>query len=150
MSAPIALAGPDDLDRVAGMVAAFAEATGQGGEGAPDWHAAVRPLLDGSPHGAVYLIGPARAPVGFLSLAFGWSLLRGGIAARIDALYVRSAVRRRGMAGGALTALAPALGRGGIVALGVEGIDDAGLERLFTRAGMRPSGTARRMDRALA
>jgi hypothetical protein len=54
------------------------------------------------------------------------------------------------MAGGALLSLAPALARGGVVAIGVDGVGDAGLRRLFKRAGLHVAGEGARMVRPLS
>ncbi len=132
------MAGPDDLDLLGRMfVAAHAERQGEVDGAALT--AGIAPLLDGSPHGAIWLIGPPRSPVGHVAVSFGWSIDRGGIEARVIDLHVRAAVRRRGMAGGALSALAPALLRdGGVTAIAAYTGGDEALRRLFRRAGFRP------------
>ena len=53
------------------MVAAFHAEAGIAQDDAGR-RAALAPLLEGSPYGAVYLIGPARAPVGYLAVCFTW------------------------------------------------------------------------------
>ncbi|WP_372892683.1 GNAT family N-acetyltransferase [Rhodosalinus sp.] len=134
MSAALHLARPGDLERLLPMVAAMhAEAgTAQDDDGR---RAALAPLLEGSPHGAVYLIGPRGAPIGYLVVTFGWSVAYGGLDAVIDEIYVRRAVRGRGIAADALDALARALRDAGVVALHLE-VDsaNAAAQRLYTRA----------------
>ena len=46
-----------------------------------------------------------RAPVGFVALTFGWSLALGGLDGLIDAIYIRSGVRGRGIGTEILSAL---------------------------------------------
>ena len=57
------LATPEDLEKLLPLVTGFhAE---MGFETTPEHqHEAIAPLLEGSPHGAIWLIGPRRAPVG--------------------------------------------------------------------------------------
>ena len=106
---------------------------------APDARAAgLQPLLDGIPHGAAYLIGPARAPIGYVVVTFGWSIEFGGMDGFIDELYIRPGVRGRGIATEVLLALPRALGDAGVKALHLE--VDAGndvAQRLYGRAGFR-------------
>lgn len=149
MSAALHLARPGDLERLLPMVAAM-----HGEQGTPQdedgRRAALAPLLEGSPHGAVYLMGPRGAPIGYLVVTFGWSVAYGGLDAVIDEIYVRRAVRGRGIAADALDALARALRDAGLVALHLE-VDrenDAAL-RLYTRARFAPRERALRMTRPL-
>ena len=60
-------------------------------------HAALEPILDGSPHGAIWLIGPQMAPVGYIAVSFGWSIELGGLDGVVDEFWIREAVRGRGM-----------------------------------------------------
>ncbi|MFP4044654.1 MAG: N-acetyltransferase family protein [Rhodosalinus sp.] len=149
MSAALHLARPEDLERVLPLVAAMHQEQGL----APDdghRRAALAPLLEGSPHGAVYLIGPRGAPIGYLVVTFGWSVEFGGLDANVDELYVRRAVRGRGIAGDALDALARALREAGVRALHLE-IDreDAVARRLCTRAHFAPRDRCMLMSRKL-
>jgi len=82
--------------------------------------AALLPLLEGSPHGAVYLIGPGRAPIGYIAISFGWSLAFGGMQGAIDEIYIRPAVRGRGIGSEVLLALPRALAGAGLRALHLE------------------------------
>ena len=137
MSAALTLAGPEHFARLDPLVTAFhAE---EGIEMAPDARAAgLQPLLDGIPHGAAYLIGPARAPIGYVVVTFGWSIEFGGMDGFIDELYIRPGVRGRGIATEVLLALPRALGDAGVKALHLE--VDAGndvAQRLYGRAGFR-------------
>lgn len=116
MSAALHLARPEDLERLIALVKGFDEESGLARD-EEQRHAALAPLLDGLPHGAIYLIGPARAPMGYVVINFGWSLERGGLDGRIDQIYLRRAVRRRGIATEVLTSLPTALADAGVKAL---------------------------------
>ena len=83
-------------------------------------HAAILPLLEGSPHGAIYLIGPARAPIGYVIVTFGWSVEFGGMDGFIDELYIRPGVRSRGIGSEILHSLPKALAGAGLKALHLE------------------------------
>ena len=101
-------------------------------------HAALAPLLDGSPYGMAYLLGPARAPVGYVVVTLGWSLELGGQEAFIDEIFIRPSVRGRGLAGEALLAIGRALGQAGVRAIHLEVLrDDPGHHRLYEKAGFR-------------
>lgn len=115
----LTLARPDDLDRLLPLVVAHEEEAGRMADAAA-LGAALRPVLEGSPHGAAYLIGPPRAPIGFVLLSFGWSVAAGGLVGRIDALHIRPAVRGRGIGGEVLVSLPRALAGAGLRALDIE------------------------------
>jgi len=70
MSAALHLAKPDDLAVLQKLVASFhnqenIEQTDR------ERGAALLPLLDGTPHGAAYLIGPRKGAVGYIIISFG-------------------------------------------------------------------------------
>ncbi|EBA07354.1 GNAT family N-acetyltransferase [Sagittula stellata] len=113
------LATADDLPKLLPMVAGF-HAEMEFGTDAEHHRAAIQPLLDGSPHGAIWLIGPRRAPVGYIAITFGWSLEFGGLDAIVDEIYIRPAVRGRGMGGEAVHGIAMALKDAGVRALHLE------------------------------
>ena len=141
MSHLLHLAGPSDLERVLPMVARFHEETGIESDAAHR-EAAVRPLLEGSPIGAIWFIGPKMAPVGYLFVSFGWSLELGGMDGFIDELWIREKVRGRGMGSEALAALQEALREAGVRALHLEvGLENPRAEKLYQSAGFqkRPS-----------
>ncbi|MEM1352818.1 MAG: GNAT family N-acetyltransferase [Pseudomonadota bacterium] len=138
MSAALTLAGPEHLDRLDQLVAAFhAE---EGITLAPEKRrSGLQPLLEGIPHGAAYLIGPPRAPIGYLVITFGWSLEFGGLDGFIDEIYVRPGVRGRGIASETLQALPRALAGAGLKALHLEvGRAAEQTQRLYARAGFVP------------
>ena len=100
--------------------------------------AALAPLLEGSPHGVAYLIGPARAPIGYVVISFGWSLELGGMDGFVDELFIRPRVRGRGIASEVLRSLPKALSEVDMKAIHLEvdtGNDTA--QRLYTRTGFR-------------
>ncbi len=132
MSARLTLCGPDAYPRLEPMVAAF---HGEMGYDSTDEHrrGAILPLLDGSPYGAVYLIGPERAPVGYLVVTFSWSVEFGGMEALLDEIWIRPAVRGRGMAAEAVEALLKALRPAGIVAMSLEAEHGGKAARLYSR-----------------
>lgn len=131
------LATPADLDRLDPMVTAYHALEGIETT-AEQRRAALEPLLDGSPHGAVWMIGPRMSPVGYIAVSFGWSIELGGLDGIVDEFWIREKVRGRGMGSEALQALKKALEGAGVVALSLElahGNDKA--ERLYKRAGFR-------------
>ena len=137
MSAAIHLAKPEDLEKLDALVAAFHDENGI--SLAPEKRrAGLSPLLDGIPHGCAYLIGPPRAPIGYVIVSFGWSIEFGGLDGFIDELYVRPGVRRRGVAGEVLMALPRTLADAGMKAIHLE-VDAANqtAKRLYTRAGFK-------------
>lgn len=113
------LATEDDAPKLLPLVAAFHQEMGFATT-QEQQTAAVAPLLAGSPHGAIWLIGPRKAPVGYLTITFGWSLEFGGMDAFVDELFTRPAVRKRGMGSEALAGISKALGEGGVRALHLE------------------------------
>ncbi|WP_170432254.1 GNAT family N-acetyltransferase [Ruegeria arenilitoris] len=149
MSAALRLARPEDLDRLMGLVAAFhAEA---GIEQDPDLRrAALVPLLEGIPHGCVYLIGPARAPLGYVILTFGWSVEFGGMDGFVDEIYIRPAIRGRGIATEVLLALPKALAGAGLTALHLE-VDrtNEAAQKLYLRTGFKPRDRYMLMSKTL-
>ncbi len=135
MTQVLHLATTDDLDRLEKLVAAYHAHEGIETDEAHR-RAAIEPLLEGSPHGAVWLIGPQMAPVGYIAVSFGWSIELGGLDGVLDEFWIREKVRRRGMGTEALTALQKALRNAGVKALSLEvatGNDTA--TRLYERAG---------------
>lgn len=149
MSTRLHLAGPDDLDRLLKLTADFSEEMGM--ESDSDHRTkALMPLLEGSPHGAVYVIGPAKSPVGYVILSFGWSLEFGGMDGFVDELYIRPAVRGRGMASDVLYSLPKALKGAGLRALHLEvDREDEAAQRLYTRAHFTPRARFMLMSRTL-
>ena len=147
MSAALHLAGPEDLERLLPMVAACHEEDGRARDEAHR-RGGVQPLLDGSPLGAVYLIGPRKAPVGYIVVSFGWSLEFGGMDGCVDEFWIRPNVRGRGMGSEVLSALLPALEGAGLKALHLEaGGENPRARTLWTRHGFRLHEEYRLMTR---
>ncbi|MFK7937767.1 MAG: N-acetyltransferase family protein [Roseovarius sp.] len=115
----LTLAKPDDIDRITRLVADF-----HAEEGITQDHEtrqqALSPLLEGSPHGAIYIIGPSRAPIGYAIISFGWSIELGGLDGFLDEIYIRPAVRGRGIGTEVLLSLPKALSGVGLRALHLE------------------------------
>ena len=134
MAARLTLCGPGALDRLDPMVAAFhAE---MGFDSTPEMRAAgLAPLLEGSPYGAAYLIGPERAPVGYLVVMFSWSIEFGGLDTMLDEIWIRPAVRGRGMASEAVEALARTLRSAGATAISLEAEHGSAAARFYARLG---------------
>ncbi|MGB1034229.1 MAG: GNAT family N-acetyltransferase [Paracoccaceae bacterium] len=132
------LAKPDDLERLLPLVEAF---HAESGFDSTEEHraTAVSPLLNGSPYGAIWIIGPRKSPVGYIAVTMGWSLEFGGLDAIVDEFYVRPAVRGRGMGGEALRSLAKALAGGDVRALHLEADKSRmDLVRFYKRCGFLP------------
>lgn len=135
MSAALTLGGPDHLEKLLSLVASFHAEEGINSSEEMR-RAGVAPLLDGIPHGCAYLIGPPRAPIGYIVITFGWSVEFGGLDAIIDELYIRPGVRGRGIASEALIALPRALAGAGLRAIHLE-VDKTNEKalKLYRRAG---------------
>ncbi len=138
MSAALRLARPEDLDRLMGLVTAFHTEEGIA-QDADQTRNALAPLLEGIPHGCVYLIGPGRAPLGYIILTFGWSVEFGGMDGFVDEIYIRPAVRGRGIASEVLLDLPKALAGAGLTALHLE-VDrtNESAQKLYLRTGFKP------------
>jgi GNAT superfamily N-acetyltransferase len=139
MSHILHLAGTDDLDRLLPMIAAHHR---EDAIEVTDEHRreAVLPLLEGSPHGAIWFIGPRMSPVGYVAVSFGWSIEMGGMDGIVDEFWVRDKVRGRGMGGEALSVLLKSLKEAGLRALHLEVAEGSRAERLYTRSGFRRRG----------
>ena len=137
MSARLHLATADDLERLWPMVAAFhnSENVTQTDE---QRLGALSPILAGSPHGAIWLIGPRKAPVGYVMISFGWSIELGGLDGFVDEFYIREGVRGRGMGTEVLLALLRDLSASGLKALHLE-VDqtNTSAQKLYTKLGFR-------------
>ncbi len=137
MSAALTLANTEHFERLAALIDAFHEETGLTTT-AQSRADAIGPLLEGSPLGVAYLIGPPRAPIGYIVLSFGWSIEFGGMDGVIDEIYIRPGVRGRGIATEVLLTLPKALADAGLKALHLEvDIKDEDTQRLYQRSGFR-------------
>ncbi|WP_422049826.1 GNAT family N-acetyltransferase [Shimia sp.] len=135
MSGAVHLATEADFHRLDALVAAFHAEIHMASS--PEKRAdALVPLLNGSPYGSAYLIGPRRAPVGYLVVTFSWSVEFAGMDAAIDEFYIRPNVRGRGMASSALYNICEALENNGITAFHIEvDREDSSTQKLYERAG---------------
>ncbi len=137
MTARLHLAAEEDLPKLLPLVAAFHahEAIVSTEAQRED---AVLPLLQGSPHGAIWLIGPRRAPVGYIALSFGWSIRTGGMNATVDEFFVRESIRGRGMGTEVVSTLVPQLAQAGLTAMTLEiAPDNTRARRTYEARGFR-------------
>jgi len=150
VSSALTLAGPEHLKVLLPLVAAFHKE--EGITSTPeDRQAALQPLLEGIPHGAAYLIGPARSPIGYIVISFGWSVEFGGLDGLIDELYIRRAVRGRGIASSVLSNLPRALAGAGLKALHLEvATDNGAAANLYRKNGFEVRGGFHLMSRKLS
>lgn len=119
MNTAMHLAKAEDLERLLPLVAAF-HAEEEVPSDAEHRRRAVEPLLNGCPHGMVYLAGPRSAPVGYIIFCLGWSVELGGLDGFVDELYVRPGVRGRGIASDMLIKGAKMLAEAGVMSLTLE------------------------------
>lgn len=145
----LTIAGPDDLDRLMRLVGdCHAEQGIEQSEAAR--RAALRPLLEGSPHGVIYLMGPANAPIGYAVICFGWSIEFGGMDGFLDEIYIRPGVRGRGIGTDVLHALPKALARAGMKAIHLEvARDNPRARKLYEKLGFDPRDNYGLMSRRL-
>lgn len=135
MSAALTLATADHFERLLPLVTAFHTEAGIGTDETQRAEG-LRPLLEGCPLGVAYLIGPPRAPIGYIVVSFGWSLEFGGMDGFVDEIFVRPGVRGRGVASEVLLTLPRALADVGLKALHLEvNAQDTAARRLYKRAG---------------
>ena len=113
------LAKPEDIDRLLPLVTAFHAEEGVTQDD-DTRRSAILPLLEGSPHGAIYMVGPGRAPIGYIAISFGWSIEFAGMDGFIDEFYIRPGVRGRGIGSEVLRQLPKALSEAGMKVLHLE------------------------------
>lgn len=149
MSAALTLGKPEHLDKLVALVAAFHDEASIHSTDETR-RAGVAPLLDGVPHGCAYLIGPPKAPIGYVVICFGWSVEFAGLDAMIDELYIRPGVRGRGIATEALVALPRALSSFGLRAIHLEvDKDNPNAIKLYRRSGFEAREKYMLMSRTL-
>ena len=143
------LAKTKDLDQLLPLVRAFHE------ESAMDVLeeerlAGLKPLLEGSPYGAVWLLGPSRAPIGYIVVCFGWSVEFGGMDGFVDEIYIRESVRGRGIGTDVLINLPKELAQNGLKAMHLEVSRVAvRTQEAYKRAGFQPRSDYMLMTRRL-
>ncbi len=132
------IAKSEDFDRLLPLVSAFHTEAGITLDDTAR-RDAVMPLLDGSPHGVIYLIGPARAPIGYIAIGFGWSIEFAGMDGFIDEFYIRPGVRGRGIGSEVLLNLPKALANAGLKALHLEVLhSNERAQKLYQRRQFEP------------
>jgi diamine N-acetyltransferase len=129
-------AGPDDLERLTGLMTEFyadADFTLNPGRAA----AAFRPLLDGDDLGSVWLLRSEGTAVGYIAVTFCWSLEFGGRCAYVDDLFVRRDFRRHGLGTAALQRVRAECEALGVRAIHVEvGHDNDAAQSVYRAAGL--------------
>lgn len=137
MSAALHLAKPEDAGALLPMVASY-HALEEIASDEEHRAAALAPLLEGSPLGCVYLIGPRASPIGYIVISFGWSVELGGMDGFVDEFFIREGVRGRGVGSEVLLSLLPKLESAGLKALHLETSKDRPrLQRLYSKAGFK-------------
>jgi len=145
----LTLASMDDLERVLPLVAAF-HAEEDIEQDDATRRAALAPLLEGSPHGCVYLAGPTRAPIGYVIITFGWSIEFGGLDGFIDEIFIRPGVRGRGIGTEILVSLPKTLAAAGMKAIHLEvGLENASARRVYEKLRFEPRENYMLMTRKL-
>lgn len=116
MSTAIALATEADTGRVLSLMQRYHEEAGLPHD---DAHrlAAVAPILGGNPLAAIWLIGPARAPLGYVFVSFGWSVAHGGMVGWLEEAFIRPSVRSRGIGTEIVHIVALSLSKAGMKAM---------------------------------
>lgn len=137
MSASLHLATTEDAGKLLPMVAAYH--AHEGIESTEETRMeGIAPLLEGSPHGAIWLIGPRKSPVGYIAITFGWSIEMGGLDGFVDEFFIRESVRGRGMGSEVMVALLGELAKGGLKGLHLEvGPGNERARRIYKRLGFR-------------
>ena len=115
----IRLATFDDLPHLTPLVAAFHQEEGIVSDPKQRDRALI-PLLEGSPHGAVYMIGPRNSPMGYVVFSFIWSVEFGGLEAMVDEVYLRHNVRGKGIGKSILKRLFRTMATHGVHSLSLE------------------------------
>ena len=115
----IRLATFDDLPQLTPLVAAFHQEEGIVSDPKQRDRALI-PLLEGSPHGAVYMIGPRNSPMGYIVFSFIWSVEFGGLEAMVDEVYLRHNVRGKGIGKSILKRLFRTMAAHGVHSLSLE------------------------------
>ena len=149
MTAALTLAKPEHGDVLLPLVAAFHAEEGIEMSDAQRVDA-LGPLLQGSPLGVVYLIGPPKAPIGYTIVCFGWSIEFGGMDGFIDEIYIRPGVRGRGIASEVLRSLPKALAEVGMKAIHLEvNVENERAQKLYSRTGFKMRDQYKLMTRLL-
>ena len=115
----IRLATFDDLPHLTPLVAAFHQEEGIVSD-PKQRDLALIPLLEGSPYGAVYMIGPCNSPMGCVVFSFIWSVEFGGLEAMVDEVYLRHNVRGKGIGKSILKRLFRTMAAHGVHSLSLE------------------------------
>ena len=143
------LAEPSDMDKLLPLVERYhAFENIQTTEA--ERRAALEVLFSGEVQAAIWLIGPRRAPVGFIAFSFGFSIELGGRDAFVDEFYIRESVRGRGMGGQTMSTVVPMLREMGVKALHMEvDHENTGATKFYKKAGFEARSKYFLMTRTL-
>ena len=135
MAAVPTLAGINDLTQVALLLAAFHLEVSLN-TSVPHRKAATTKLLDGTPLGALYLIGPRAAPVGYITILHGFYIKFGGAYSFIDEFFIRPPIRSKGLGAESLLTICKLLYADGTRSVHLE-VTNANktAHRLYSRGG---------------
>lgn len=145
----LTLATAADIDRLLPMITAFHAETGIDSTETAR-RAALDLLFSGQVQAAAWLIGPPRAPVGYIVVSFGFSIELGGRDAFLDEFYIRPKIRGRGMGAQTLQLLLPQLREMGVQAIHLE-VDhtNEAAQKLYARHAFKPRDSYCLMTRML-
>lgn len=137
MTTALHLAGPDDLDKVTGLMQRSHEERGLPFDNTHR-KAVTSPLLDGSPLGAIWTVGPQKAPLGYIMISFGWSVPLGGMIGWVEDIFIRPSVRNRGIGTEVLHAVARNLAQADLKAVHAQiPAGQEAIARFCQKAGLR-------------
>ena len=147
MTTAITLATSDHLTQVLGLMARYHEEAAMPFDDAHRAQVAA-PLLDGNPLGAIWLIGPGRAPLGYVMISFGWSMTDGGMVGHLEEAFIRASVRGRGIGTEVMHAVVVNLRKAGLKAMHVHLPNGAAATSFCRRVGFSTvSGVTQMTDR---
>lgn len=137
MSIRLRVAQPRDQSVVLDLVGRYHEFEGIESN-TKAMEAALRPLLDQSDHGRVWLIHKQDAVIGYIALCFGYSIEFHGRDAFLDEMFIIPEHRGVGAGAAALAEVRDAARRLGIKALHLEvARDNERAQRLYHSAGFK-------------
>ena len=136
MDVRLQISAENDLEQVVAFVRAYHAF--EGIEDADDISATIRPLLENSRFGRVWLIYAESLPVGYVAVCFGYSIEFSGPDAFIDEMFIVPEQRAKGIGRSVLRLLKPKAAALGLKALHLEvARTNERARRLYASAGFR-------------